>query len=193
MEIWVIWRPDYWLSGMVKAITALASVPTAILLVKLVPTALALPSPAILRDACAKLEQEIAGHCRTEERLRSADEQLRHDAIRGRLAAIVESSDDAIISIGRPTAMLFPADRAAEEIEILARVGRGERIASFKTIRVRSDGEHINVSATVSPIRDADGVIVGAPKIVRDITQQTRAENALIEQARILDLAQVAA
>jgi PAS domain S-box-containing protein len=216
MEIWVIWQPDYWLSGLIKAITALASVPTAILLVKLVPTALALPSPAILRDAYAKLEEEIAGHHRTEEQLRNANEQLRDDAIRGRLAAIVESSDDAIISetrdgtitswnhgaeklfgyssaeaTGRPTAMLYPFDRAAEETEILARIGHGERVASFKTVRVRKDGERIDVSATISPIRDTNGAIVGASKIVRDITHQTRAENALIEQAGILDLAQV--
>ena len=216
MEIWVIWHPDYWLSGAVKLITALASVPTAILLVKLIPTALALPSPAILRDAYAKLEQEIAGHHRTEEQLRRANEQLRNEAVRGRLAAIVEYSDDAIISktpdgvitswnrgaeqmfgyssseaIGQPTSMLFPADRVAEEAGILARIGLGERIASFETVRIRKDGQRIDVSATISPIRDAAGAIVGASKITRDITKQRRAESALAEQTKILDLAQV--
>jgi PAS domain S-box-containing protein len=216
MDIWVIWHPDYWLSGLIKLITAMASVPTAILLVKLLPTALSLPSPAILRDANARLGHEIAEHRRTEEELRNANQQLRNDAARGRLAAIVESSDDAIISktldgtitswnhgaqrmfgysssdaIGQSTAMFFPVDRAAEETDILARIGRGEPVACFKTVRVRKDGEELNVSATFSPIRDVDGTVVGASTIARDITQQRRAEDALAEQAKILDLAQV--
>jgi PAS domain S-box-containing protein len=216
MDVWVIWHPDYWLSGLIKLITAIASVPTAILLVKLLPTALALPSPSILRDAYAKLEQEMAEHRRTEEQLRSANTRLRGDAIRGRLAAIVESADDAIVSTtldgtivswnqgaenifgyssteatGHPMAMLLPADRGNEETKILARVGHGERIASFESVRVRKDHEHIDVSATVSPIIGTDGAIVGTSRILRNITQQKRAEREMTEQAKVLDLAQV--
>jgi PAS domain S-box-containing protein len=123
------------------------------------------------------------------------------------LAAIVESSDDAIIgktpdgtitswnqgaekifgyspaeAIGRSTAILFPADRAAEGIDILARIRRGERIASFETVRLRKGGEHIDISATISPIWDAGGNIVGASKIARDITERKRAEHRLSAQ-----------
>src|SRR5271168_3522813 len=78
MEIWVVWHPAYWLSGTIKAVTALASVPTAILLVRLVPAALALPSPASLRSTYADLTSEIVEHRRTEESLRIANDQLRN-------------------------------------------------------------------------------------------------------------------
>ncbi len=216
MEILVIWHPVYWLSGAIKAVTALASMPTAILLVRLVPTALAIPNPAALRDAYADLEAEVAVRSRAEEELRIANDQLRGEAARGRLAAIVESSDDAIISktldgivtswnrgaevifgytqaqmLGHPLSMLIPPERACEENDILRRVSRGERVDSFETVRIRKDGVRIDVSATISPIIDGDGNIVGASKIARDITERKCAEEALIEQAKILDLAQV--
>src|SRR5579859_970501 len=73
MEIWVIWHPTYWLSGVVKAVTALASVPTAILLVKLIPDALRLPSPSALRKANDQLEREISERKRAEESIRRLD------------------------------------------------------------------------------------------------------------------------
>jgi signal transduction histidine kinase len=73
MEIWVIWHPLYWLSGAIKAITALASVPTAILLVKLMPTAIKLPNPSALQAANARLEREIADRQRIEQELVSAN------------------------------------------------------------------------------------------------------------------------
>jgi signal transduction histidine kinase len=73
MEIWVIWHPVYWLSGTIKAVTALASVPTAILLVRLMPTALKLPSPSALRAANSKLEREIADRQRIEQQLVTAN------------------------------------------------------------------------------------------------------------------------
>jgi signal transduction histidine kinase len=73
MEIWVIWHPAYWVSGTIKAITALASVPTAILLWKLMPTALRLPSPAALQVSNAKLEREIADRERIEQQLLQAN------------------------------------------------------------------------------------------------------------------------
>jgi len=202
MEIVVIWHPLYWLSGGIKAVTALASVPTAILLARLVPAALRLPSPESLREA--------------NEKLRLAYESLRSDAARGRLAAIVDSSDDAIISkttegiitswnpgatrifgyteaeaIGRPATILFPADKVAEEAQILARVGRGERVPHFESVRIRKNGTRVDVSASISPIRDDDGKIVGASKIARDITDRKRTEETIREQIQVLDLAQV--
>lgn len=119
-------------------------------------------------------------------------------------ASIVESSDDAIIGksldgtiqswnsgaerifgypadevIGKSILILFPPDKLDEESEILGRIKRGERIEHYETLRVRKDGKLIHISVTVSPLKDADGVIVGASKIARDITDRKEAEEAL--------------
>ncbi len=131
-------------------------------------------------------------------------ERKRTEEVRERLAAVVESSQDAIISktldgtitawnpgaerlfgyssseaLGKPIRMLVPPERSNEESEILARIGRGERVDHFETARVRKDGKKIDVSATISPIRDSSGAIVGASKIARDITERKRAEQAV--------------
>jgi PAS domain S-box-containing protein len=120
------------------------------------------------------------------------------------LSSIVESSDDAIISkdlngvitswnkgaerlfgytaeeaVGQSVALLIPLERQDEEPEILARLRRGERVEHFQTIRVRKDGTRMNISLTVSPVKDADGRIVGASKVARDITALVRQEEAL--------------
>jgi PAS domain S-box-containing protein len=126
----------------------------------------------------------------------------KQDEIYGqRLAAIVESSDDAIVSkdlngvitswnagaerlfgytqdeiIGKPITILIPPERLDEEPGILQRIRRGERIDHYETIRRRKDGSLIEVSLTVSPIKDAAGRIVGASKIGRDITERRRAQ-----------------
>ncbi len=120
-----------------------------------------------------------------------------------RLAAIVESSHDAIIgktldgritswnaaaeslfgytadeAIGQPIQMLIPEDRQHEEMRILASLIRGERVPEFETVRRARDGRLVPVALTISPIRDAEGRIAGASKIVRDITQRNLAELA---------------
>lgn len=120
------------------------------------------------------------------------------------LAAIVESSDDAIISktldgkiltwnrgaerifgysaaeaIGQSVTMLIPSDRSAEEDEILDQLRRGKRIDHYETIRQTKDGRQIHVSLTVSPVRDSTGRVIGASKIVRDVTGQKKNEAAL--------------
>ncbi len=122
-----------------------------------------------------------------------------HDAA-AFLAAIVESSDDAIISkslqgvittwnksaervfgyrmeeaVGRPITILIPDDRLDEEPAILARIRAGERVDHFETVRRRKDGSFVDISLTISPIRNADGVIIGASKIARDISDRKRA------------------
>ena len=121
-----------------------------------------------------------------------------------RLAAIVASSDDAIIGkdlnsiitswnfgaerifgytademIGTSIMRLIPPNRQAEELEILARIRRGERFDHFETIRLAKDGRQLNVSITVSPIKDSAGHVVGASKVARDITERKKAEAAL--------------
>lgn len=115
------------------------------------------------------------------------------------LAAIVSSSDDAIVSknlqgiitswnegarrifgytaeeiVGRSVLTLVPAERKDEEPKILERLRRGERIDHFETVRVRKNGEHFPVSLTISPVKDQDGRIIGASKIARDITEVKR-------------------
>ncbi len=117
-----------------------------------------------------------------------------------RLAAIVESSEDAIISkdlngiieswnggaerlfgyraeevIGKPITIIIPTERLQEETEILGRIRRGERIDHFETIRMRKDGSPVEISLTVSPILNAEGTVVGASKIARDVTELRRA------------------
>ena len=128
------------------------------------------------------------------------------DVATGRLAAIVDSSEDGIISknldgtiiswnrsaerlfgytaleaVGQPITLIIPPDRRHEETTILDRVGRGERIEHFDTVRVRKDGSTIQISLSISPVRDAAGKIIGASKIARDITQRKQAEQALRE------------
>ncbi|HWX22450.1 MAG TPA: PAS domain S-box protein [Candidatus Binatia bacterium] len=138
--------------------------------------------------------------------LRDITQRRETEAARDRLAAIVESSDDAIISkdltglittwnagaqrlygyhpeeiIGQPVARLIPPERLAEEERILERLCRGERIEHYESVRVTKDGHHIDVSLTFSPIRDADGKVVGVSKNARDITARKRTETALLQ------------
>jgi PAS domain S-box-containing protein len=116
------------------------------------------------------------------------------------LASVVETSDDAIITkdlsgiitswnkgaervfgyeasevIGKPVSLLIPPDRPDEEPSILERLRKGQRIEHYETVRLRKDGGSIDISLTVSPLRDATGRIIGASKIVRDITERNRA------------------
>ncbi len=129
------------------------------------------------------------------------------ESLQQHLAAIVENSDDAIITkdlnsriltwnggaerlfgysseeaVGQPITMLFPEDRMDEEAGFITRLRLGERIANFETVRKRKDGSLVPISLTVSPVRDACGRVVGASKIARDITPQRR----IAEQQRLL-------
>jgi hypothetical protein len=96
--------------------------------------------------------------------------------IRGQSACSVTPSDEVI---GRPIRILIPPDRLHEEPEILRRLQRGERVDHFETIRKRKDGSFLNISLTISPVKDAQGKIVGASKIARYITDRKRAEEAI--------------
>ncbi len=140
----------------------------------------------------------------------------RGSAARSRLAAIVETSDDAIVSkdldgiiniwnsgaqrifgyspgeaIGRSIMMIIPPEFRDEEMKILQRLRNGERIEHFETVRVTKDGSRIDVSLTISPIRDAQGRVSGASKVARDITARKKVEEAIKESelsARLLQL-----
>jgi PAS domain S-box-containing protein len=128
-----------------------------------------------------------------------------------RLASIIESSDDAIVSksldgtitswnagaerifgysafeaVGQSMRMLMPPDRLTEEIDILRRISVGQTVRHFESTRVRKDGAHILVSVTISPLRDSSGAIVGASKIARDITESRRIQHSVTEhEARL--------
>jgi PAS domain S-box-containing protein len=129
----------------------------------------------------------------------SADSEADHAA--RRLAAIVESSDDAIASknlngivqswntgaekifgyrpeeiIGKSITILIPPERRAEERMIVDKIRRGQRVQHYETVRVRKDGSLIDVSLTISPIRDSSGKVIAASKIARDITERKRSE-----------------
>src|SRR5579883_2849221 len=125
------------------------------------------------------------------------------ESARAHLAAIVESSDDAIVSktlegvirswnraaerlfgysaeeaVGQPITLIIPPERVQEETQILAKLRRGERIDHFETVRVAKSGRRIDVALTISPICNANGVIVGASKIARDISERKASEQA---------------
>src|SRR3984957_2164499 len=129
-----------------------------------------------------------------------------------RLAAVVESSDDAIIgqsldgtifawnsgaaklfgyssseAVGEVIQMLVPPERANEESEILARIVNGVHVKHFETVRLRKDGTRVDVSVTISPIRDKRGAIVGASKIARDITERRRGEEVRERLAAVVE------
>jgi PAS domain S-box-containing protein len=131
-------------------------------------------------------------------------ERKQAEEMRRYLAAIVEASDDAIIgktldgtitswnsgaerlygysaegAIGQDITLLIPPDRPGEETEIISRIRRGESVEHFETIRLKKDGTRLDVSITVSPIKDASGQIVGASSIGRDITSRKRVEEEL--------------
>lgn len=123
------------------------------------------------------------------------------EELQARLSAVIEYSDDAIVTktldgtivswnkgaskifgyskeeaVGQSIRMLFPPDRLHEEDDFLARISRGEHIDHYETIRVRKDGQHIDISVTLSPIQNASGQIIGASKIAHDITRRKRNE-----------------
>jgi PAS domain S-box-containing protein len=153
-----------------------------------------LPYPTPLRDATGQLVGAI-------NLLVDLTERRRAEVESAQLAAIVASSDDAIISktlegrvtswnegasrifgweasemIGQPILRIIPPELHDEEVEILARLRRGERIEHFDTVRLGKDGRRVDISLAVSPIRDSSGRVTGASKVARDVTERKEAE-----------------
>jgi len=135
---------------------------------------------------------------------RDITDRICAEEVREHLSAVIESSDDAIIgksmdgtitawnpgaenlfgysaseALGKSTQMLAPPERVNEGSEILARIGRGERVERFETVRVQKGGKRIDISETISPIRDKTGAVVGASKIARNIGERKGAEEQL--------------
>jgi PAS domain S-box-containing protein len=157
------------------------------------------------------IEGEVAGRVWN---FRDVTEHHLAETTSHRLSAIVATSDDAIVGkdlnslitswnsgaerifgftaeemIGKSIMRLIPQDRRDEEREILYRLRRGERIDHFETIRLAKDGRQLNVSVTISPIKDSNGRVVGASKVARDITERKTSEQALKEAMQQADLA----
>ena len=155
--------------------------------------------------AIALLQQTVAHALEVE-----AAEKRRADEIQARLAAIVESSDDAVVGktldgivtswnrgaerifgytaeemIGQPISRLMADDRKDDFTKILDTIRRGERVEHFETERLRKDGRRIHISLTCSPIRDSSGRVIGASKIARDVTDRKRAEAEREELLRV--------
>ncbi|CAN5610725.1 hypothetical protein BH11ARM2_BH11ARM2_32380 [soil metagenome] len=143
---------------------------------------------------------------------RDISDRIAAETVHEHLAAIIESSDDAIVSkdlngvvkswnrgaerlfgylaeemIGKPILILLPTDRKDEETSILDRIRRGERVDHFETIRVRKDGRRVDVSATISPIRDQTGRVIGASKVARDISERKLFETTTAAFAQDLE------
>ena len=154
--------------------------------------------PSLLRDAAG----EVVGALNM---FVDISERRRNEELAQRLASIVESSEDAIIGknldgiitswnksaerlfgylaeeiIGKPVTLLIPADRQDEEETILKRIRSGQRVEHFETIRQRKDGGLIDISLTISPIRNSFGKIIGASKIARDITERKHVQEATL-------------
>jgi PAS domain S-box-containing protein len=156
-----------------------------------------IPLPTPLRDAAGALVGAVNVLVDISERKRATEAERW-------LAAAIESSDDAIVTknldgiiaswnrgaellfgytaaeaVGQPITMLIPDDRQDEEPSIIARIRRGERIHQYETVRRRKDGALIDISLTISPVKNADGRIVGASKIARDITERKQADRRM--------------
>ena len=157
------------------------------------------------------LSGEIVGASKIARDL-SRTQRVQRDALR--LAAIVDSSDDAIVGkdlnsiitswnaaaqrmfgysaeemIGKSVRILIPDDRQHEEDDVLSRIRRGQRFEHYETIRRKKDGTLFPVSLTVSPVLNEQGVVIGASKIARDITERVRADE---ERRRLLEMARAA-
>ena len=182
-EVWTLWNPTYWLSGVVKAFTATVSVATAVVLARALPVAMAIPTPS----AMARVNAELAA---VETRNRA-------------LAAIVQASDDAVFSCSLDGTLLTwnngaartfgyaaedmvgqPIDKltASDQAELRARLEQlagGEGVDRDELLCRRQDGRTIDVSLTLSPIRDTTGAVIGASIIARDISLAKKTERAV--------------
>ena len=164
------------------------------------------PAPRVVTNERGKIVGAI--NC-----LFDITERKRAETAAMRLAAVVQSSHDAIVAknlngiitdwnqgaeqifgykpkeiIGKSVLTLIPKDRQSEEEEILRKVRRGESLDHYETVRRRKDGKLFDASLTISPIKGPKGEILGVSKVARDITRQKQAERRLAEQARLLDL-----
>lgn len=223
-EIITLWYPIYWVSGAIKASMAIVSIITVFELIQIIPKALNLKSPTELARLNSILNQEIQERQTAELALQELNNNLEKrveartielkkskDQL-AQLAAIVQSSQDAIISksldgvinswnksaerlfgysaeemIGENITKLIPGELCMEEDLICNCILQGQQIDTYETERQRKDGSKIDVALTISPIRDDQGNVVGASKIARDITARLEIEKALQESQNFIE------
>ncbi|MGB9121036.1 MAG: PAS domain S-box protein [Candidatus Angelobacter sp.] len=169
-------------------------------------------SASVIRKGKEQGQSEMSSFSPTNARDTVASSSSEAAKAQRRLAAIIESSEDAIASkdlngiitswnksaerlfgytaeemIGQPVTLIIPPELHDDEPRILAKIRAGERIEHFQTVRVHKNGQRIDVSLTVSPIRDDQGKVVGAAKIVRDVTRHKKLEEAALRLAAIVE------
>ena len=174
-------------------------------------------STIVAASAFAIFAVQTADALNQEEKRRTTSEEERNRAV-SLLAAIVNSSDDAIVSktldgiitswnhgaerlfgytakeaIGNHITLIIPADRLDEEERIISALRGGERVDHFETVRIRKDGTLVDVSLTISPIRDKDGVVLGASKVARDVSERKYVEERLRKTEKMAAAGQLAA
>jgi PAS domain S-box-containing protein len=204
MEVWTVWHATYFLSGVVKAITAGVSLLTATLLIPLIPKAVALPSPSRLREINDQLKQEVAEHARVEEVLRHNEERFRLLVETVRDYAIVMLTPEGRIAtwnagaqqiegygakeiLGEDFSCLYPTDevnqaRPQRALQQAAADGQVEE----EGWRVRKDGARFWANVVITALHDAQGRLVGFSTITRDLSERKQAEQkfrALLEAA----------
>lgn len=187
VDAWAVWLDN----GTLRTATGIATALTALLLAA-AAWRLGPRLPQLLAQAATDSQLQDMG------RLGEVEAEAR------RLAAVVESTADAIVvktldgritnwnaaaermfgytaaeAVGQPVLMLVPPEREAEELRILASLARGEQVPPFRTVRLAKDGRRLDVSAQVSPLRDAAGRVIGGIKSARDLTHQRQIETAL--------------
>ena len=207
----VLWLPLYGLDALLKLVTAIVSLTTALMLWPMIPHALKLPSPSQLRRTNDELRAEITKREQVEEALIKA-KALVEDSLsreRAQIAAIVENAEVAIFGVspdgivtswnraaeiifgyaagtivGRSGLVLVPAEYQSQERQVLAAIASGGSGEQFDSQRIREDGTRLDVSIIISPIRNRDGEILGASIIARDISEIKAFQTSLAFQAR---------
>lgn len=197
MDVWVLWYPDYGIQGLVKAFTAIASVLTAILLLRILPALMAIPTPSQFQQVADKLSDETVRHERTVEQLRLTEQNFQllvesvHDCamfmvdLTGHITSWNAGAQHikqytAAEIIGRPLACFYsPEDQAAGKpmraLETAATTGTYQE----EGWRIRKDGTAFMADVLINPVRDRNGNLIGFAKITRDITQRKQAEKDL--------------
>src|ERR1700750_3213147 len=170
-----------------------------------------------LRDSEERVDGILIHALEVTDRVHARKHRQEAEDVRRRLAAIVESSDDAIISkdlngiitswntaaeaifgysaseiIGKSVTTIIPPELHSDEQRILETIARGERINHFETIRVKKNGERLSVSLTISPLQNETGNVIGAAKIVRDITRRKMTERALHQSETLASVGRLA-
>ena len=183
------WMDQAMAAGSLRFEWALCSLQQTTIIVEVMATTMQFGDRSVLHmvwtDITARLQLE-AQLQQFEMIVRSSEDAIISKALDGNIASWNPGAEHmfgyrADEAIGRPLTMLIPPERAHEEQDIMARIQKGEKVEHFETERVRKDGQRIFVSATISPIYDANGTITGASKIARDITDRRRTEEQLLK------------